>query len=177
MRNQLHRLLSLSLLLGVTATAKPSSAAGESEMNAAERSFAEQMTGATLVGSFTIDGAEASPRLRSERYELREVRKVGDGKWMLQTRIVYGDKDLTLPITVPVEWVATGGPNPTPVIVIDNLFFPGAGTYSARVLFHDNSYAGRWSGATHGGALFGRIVPSDAAEPSEQEALSDPPGP
>ena len=132
------------------------------EMNAAEQAFAKAMTDATLVGSFTLGESDPGqpPKLHVERYELGEVKKLPSGQWQMQTRMRYGDKDLKLPLMVPVEWVGAGGPRPTPVVVIDNLFIPGAGTYSARVLFHEGHYAGHWSGKTHGGLLFGKIVPA-----------------
>lgn len=134
------------------------------EMTGAEQAFAKAMTGATLVGSFTLgeSNPDEPPKLHLERYELGDVKKLPNGQWQMQTRIRNGDKDLKLPIMVPVEWVAADGPKPTPVVVIDDLFFPGAGTYSARVLFHEGHYAGHWSGRTHGGLLFGKIVPAAA---------------
>jgi hypothetical protein len=130
------------------------------KMNDAEQAFAKTMTGATLVGSFTLgeSAPDQPPKLHVERYELGEVKKLPNGQWQMQTRIRYGDKDLKLPLMVPVEWVGADGPRPTPVVVIDNLFFPGSGTYSARVLFHEGHYAGHWSGKDHGGVLFGKIV-------------------
>ncbi len=148
-------------LAGLVAPAR-SEEAKPVELSHAERTFAESMTGATLVGSFTLGSAtpDEPPQLHLERYELGEVKKLPNGQWQMQTRIRYGDKDLKLPIMVPVEWVGADGPNPTPVVVIDDLFFPGAGTYSARVLFHEGHYAGHWSGKDHGGVLFGKIVPA-----------------
>jgi hypothetical protein len=136
------------------------------ELNQAEQAFAKSMTGATLVGSFTLGSAtpDEQPKLHLERYELGEVKKLPNGQWQMQTRIRYGDKDLKLPVMVPVEWVGADGPSATPVVVIDDLFFPGAGTYSARVLFHEGHYAGHWSGKDHGGVLFGKIVSPESSE-------------
>lgn len=128
-----------------------------------EKALAEQLTGSVLVGTFTVDGAEdGEPKLRSERYDLTEVRKLSSGKWLFKTRIRYGEADITVPITLPVEWVATGTSGPTAVVVVDKVSFPGAGTYSARVLFHGGNYAGRWSGSNYGGALFGKITKAEA---------------
>jgi len=45
----------------------------------------------------------------------------------------------------------------TPVITLDNLWIPGMGTFSARVLIHQGRYAGTWSHGDKGGHLFGRI--------------------
>ncbi|TWT88471.1 hypothetical protein Mal64_19530 [Pseudobythopirellula maris] len=159
------RFLSIALCL---AAAVHANAQQPVAMNDAERALAATLSGAELVGHFTVDAAEpgAEPSLRSERYSLGEVRKLENGQWMLQTRIRYGENDVTIPITLPIDWVAAEGANPTPVIVVDNVMFPGLGTYSARVMFHQGSYVGRWSGASHGGCLFGRVVEATPASES-----------
>ena len=128
-----------------------------------ETQFARMLTGATLNGNFTVTGAgdaEGPPKLRNDRYDIEEVRKVDGKHWLFNARIRYGDHDVTLPMTLPVEWAGD-----TPVVIVDNVGFPGLGTYSARVLFHNNHYAGYWSGDTHGGHLFGTI---ERAAPAEQ---------
>ncbi len=123
------------------------------ELSPAEAAFAKSMSGATMAGAFTVsDAPDAAPR--SERYDLGEVRKVGQqegqGLWIFPTRIRYGDKDVTLPITLPVDFAGD-----TAVIKVDNIGFPGLGVYSARVLVHGGKYAGYWEGGGHGGHLFG----------------------
>jgi hypothetical protein len=137
-----------------------------------EAQLAKMLTGATLIGYFTVTGAsdpDDAPRLRGERYDLEEVRKVDEGHWLFKARIRYGDHDVALPMTLPVEWAGD-----TPVVVVDNIGFPGLGTYSARVLFHDGHYAGHWSGTNHGGHLFGTFekaqaaIPADASEPDAE---------
>ena len=113
--------------------------------------FANSLSGATLVGNFTITGEEQT-NLTIERYELKSVRHVQGDLWLFQARIVYGEHDVTLPLTLPVRWAGD-----TPVICVDNIGFPGLGTYTARVMFYSDHYAGFWSGKDHGGHLFGLI--------------------
>lgn len=130
-----------------------------------EAELAERLTGATLHGFFTITGRadEGKPTLRGERYDLIEVRKLEGNSWLFKSRIRYGDHDVTLPMTLPVEWAGD-----TPVVVVDNLGFPGLGTYSARVMFHKSHYAGHWSGGDHGGHLFGTIERSEKGEAARE---------
>jgi hypothetical protein len=45
----------------------------------------------------------------------------------------------------------------TPVIIVDNVGVPGGGTYSARVMIYEKTYAGTWNGGDHGGLLNGVI--------------------
>lgn len=117
------------------------------------------LSGSTLVGHFTVTGQETgSPK--PERYELISVKHVGEGNWMFVARIIYGDHDVKLPITLPVKWAGD-----TPVITVDKMAFPGLGTYTARVMIYNDHYAGFWSGADHGGHLYGTV--EHAKETSE----------
>ena len=68
-----------------------------------ERAFADRMRNVALVGQFTIDGREDLGG-RPERYEIERVVKVGENRWRFDTRMVYGSTDVTLPVTVPIEW-------------------------------------------------------------------------
>lgn len=119
--------------------------------------FEKYLTNAVLTGVFTIDGQPLS-KLDEERYEIKSAKKVaGEEKlWEITTRIKYGDKDLTVPVLVNIEWAGR-----TPVIVLDSITIPGLGTFSARVVFHDRKYAGTWKHDNVGGHLFGRVEPAE----------------
>jgi hypothetical protein len=121
----------------------------------------KSLTGATLVGHFTITGKEpAGPT--EERYKFGEVKYLGKNQWLMQAVIHYGQNEVTLPLTLPIKWAGD-----TPVISIDKMEFPGLGTYSARVMFFEDHYAGIWTGADHGGHLYGRI---ERAKPASGDA-------
>ena len=115
------------------------------------RTFAATLTQATLVGNFTETG-KGQEALREERYEIESVEHVEGEMWLFKARITYGEKDVTLPLTLPVRWAGD-----TPVICVDNMGFPGLGTYTARVMIYSDHYAGFWNGENHGGHLFGLI--------------------
>lgn len=108
-----------------------------------------------LVGLFTLDGKPMTD-LKEEKYEIRKIEKIegDDDLWSLESRINYGKHDVTVPIVVTIKWAGS-----TPVIVMDQLLIPGLGTFSARVVFHDNKYSGTWTHGDKGGHLFGRIQP------------------
>jgi hypothetical protein len=115
------------------------------------------LSGATLEGSFTNTGAGRDPtRLSREKYTLGDVRKLAGNLWLIPARIQYGEHDVTLPITVPIQWAGD-----TPVIVVDNVGLPGFGTVSARVMFFADHYAGYWKHGQSGGHLFGVIRRDD----------------
>ncbi|BBO30564.1 hypothetical protein [Lacipirellula parvula] len=117
------------------------------------------MNRATMVGHFTVTGEEgrvgAGGKLTEERYELGEVRRLDSGDWLIQSRIRYGDHDVTIPLTLPIRWAGD-----TPVICVDEMMIPGLGTFTARVMIYRGHYAGFWTGKDHGGHLFGVIEPA-----------------
>ena len=115
--------------------------------------FAKYLSGTVLTGVFTVDGKPLD-KLTEERYEIKSARKLAgyESLWEIVTRIKYGDKDISLPVEINVEWVGK-----TPVMVMDSVSLPGLGTFSARVVFHDKKYAGTWKHDEVGGHLFGRV--------------------
>lgn len=150
------------LLLGACSPGPPPS----EERAALEQAFEESMRGVVMDGHFTLaplDGGEAaaaedgeSVRLRGDRYEIEKVAKVAGDLWTFHARIQFGEKDVTLPVPVNVVWAED-----TPVIGVTDLGLPGLGTYTARVVIYRDAYAGTWSGGTHGGSMFGRILRPD----------------
>jgi hypothetical protein len=142
------------------------SAADRAAQEQREAEFARRLSGASLQGFFSttdVKPGDEPPRLQGDRYDLLKVSKGEGNRWLFQSRIRYGNRDVTIPVNVPVEWAGD-----TPVIVVEDLTIPGMGTFTARVMFHEDHYAGYWSGGDHGGHLIGRIV----REKPEEEAQS-----
>lgn len=121
-----------------------------------EKQFAEQLSGATLVGSYTTDGQRGKPAA-DESYEISKVAKAADGQWLFLVRMKFGDVDVTLPLKIPVEWAGD-----TPIISLTNFKIPGLGTFTSRVIIYRDRYAGTWQHDKVGGHLFGRIVRNGA---------------
>jgi hypothetical protein len=123
-----------------------------SSLDTRERAFAERMRGVVLDGVFTIDGQSGTPR--PDRYEIASVEKVGDDLWRFNTRMVHETTDVTLPMVVPMRWI-----DDTPVVMLTDYSIPTLGTFSARVFFYDDRYAGTWQhGQEIGGHLYGKIT-------------------
>jgi hypothetical protein len=168
--NATIRLVLLFLALGLLAASYAALSASAQENRAAEppevqppmadaqrvAELEKTLANAALVGHFTVTGeGEAAPdesKLTKERYELGEVKHLGSNQWLIQSRIKYGDHDVTVPLTLPIRWAGD-----TPMICLDELPIPGLGTFTARVMIYRDHYAGFWSGKDHGGHLFGVI--------------------
>lgn len=142
--------LAWSIAVLIAAAAGCNRNAGSGNAAALEEDFQRSLSGATLVGHFTVGDQKD---LRKEEYTITKVSKIPGGLWLFQVRIQYGKRDVTLPLPLNVQWA-----DDTPVITLTDLSIPGLGTYTARVLIYRDQYAGTWSGGDVGGQMFGRVV-------------------
>lgn len=141
--------------LGIGSVVEPAS------LTEAERQFVESMRNVTLVGTFTVAGQEnrtPSP----DRYEIASVEKVGADLWRFNARMdccgVGGSG--AIPIVVPMRWVGD-----TPVIVMTDVSLPGLGTFTVRLLFYGDRYAGTWQHGAVGGHMSGRLEKHGGSNP------------
>lgn len=124
-----------------------------STLPAAERAFAGRMRNVTLIGTFTVTGQEsAAPS--ADRYEISSVEKVGENTWRFNARMdcCGAAGQAGIPIVVPMHFVGD-----TPVIVMTDTSLPGIGTFTVRLFFYGDRYAGTWQHGTVGGHMSGRI--------------------
>lgn len=129
--------------LGIGAVVDPAS------LTDVERQFAERMRGVTLIGSFTIAGRE-NRAPQPDRYDIVSVEKVGDDLWRFNARCC-GVKG-AVPIVVPMRFNGD-----TPMVMMTETSLPGMGTFTARVFFYGDHYAGTWQHGKVGGHMWGRI--------------------
>jgi hypothetical protein len=114
-----------------------------------EKWFAELLTNATLTGSYTMgDG----PNARRDSYTITKAVKGEGDNWVLTARIEYKGIGVPIDLTVPVLWAGD-----TPVIEVTKQTIPGFGTFTARVMFYADHYAGTWDAGDHGGLMWGRV--------------------
>jgi hypothetical protein len=118
-----------------------------------EARFKSTLAKATMAGRWcSIQDGTLGPE-KEDKYTIIGAQKMGGDMWIINARIQYNKKDIVAPIPVQVKWAGD-----TPVIIVDKLPMPGGGTYSARVLIYEHTYAGTWSGGDHGGLLNGIIT-------------------
>ena len=159
MNTRMLRLASATLLFFATSIRAQDSKSAE----ALEAQFKATMTEVTMAGrSCSLKDGVLGPD-KEDQYHIVSVEKTGVDSWVVNARMQYGKREIVAPIPVKVKWAGD-----TAVMIIDQLQIPGpkgyAGTaYSARVLIHENSYAGTWSGGDHGGLLSG-VIKKEAAK-------------
>jgi hypothetical protein len=146
------RLVCCLFLFAVASFAQETPAPG---MNPAEKRFHDMLADVTLEGFYTRG---EKPELQSDRYVITRVTKIKDELWRFEARVQYNKKDLPIALPLPVKFAGD-----TPVISLTNFAIPGFGSYTARILIYENSYAGMWGDAKRGGIMFGRIVKNPPA--------------
>ena len=147
---------------GVAAQDTP--AVPEVAMTPTEQKLADQLTNAVLVGRFSVDrNPNGNPK--PERYTIRGLTKIGEGKWIVQSRVTYGDIDVPVPVPVDIYWAGD-----TPVLQVTDLTIPLIGSqFTARVMFYGDRYAGSWAHGKVGGHMWGHIETMPEEESSETE--------
>jgi len=134
-------------LLGMT---RMGAAVDPVDLPEVERQFIDKMNGAALVGHFTLRGRDVREG-PPDRYDIYGVEKVGEDLWRFNSKI--GEVGITVPVVVRMRFV-----DDTPLIVMTDAGLPGMGEgFSARVVFHEDQYAGTWGHGPRGGLMFGRI--------------------
>ncbi|MEO8259940.1 MAG: hypothetical protein ABI868_21525 [Acidobacteriota bacterium] len=139
--------------LGIGSVVNPAS------LSDLERQFTERMTDVSLVGSFTVAGREPNTP-RADRYDINSVEKVGDNLWRFNAGMACCGVNGAIPIVVPMQWIGD-----TPMIMMTDASLPGLGTFTVRVFFYGDRYAGTWQHGAVGGGMSGRLEKQTRKDP------------
>jgi hypothetical protein len=131
--------------LGIGAAVNPDS------LSMMERDFIERMRDVSLVGSSTVFGqADLTPS--PDRYDISSVEKVGTDLWRFNASMQCCGVNGAVPVVVPMRWNGD-----TPMIMMTDTTLPGLGTFTVRLFFYTDRYAGTWQDGERGGYISGRI--------------------
>jgi hypothetical protein len=127
-----------------------------------EAKFVAMLKNATLKGTWApIQQGRLGNDKSDDSYRIARVEKAGDGKWTVVSRFTVRDRTVEFPISASVKFAGD-----TSVLILDNTRAgPGQANWSARVMFHDDVYAGRWwetANPEHGGTIAGTITRDEA---------------
>jgi hypothetical protein len=156
--------LERALLLGcfsVLLAAGPAALAqapSEADQRAA---FAELLQGSRLTGQFTVIGPTGEVMQRDDLYSVSRLRPDDDDTWVFEYSMSYGGNEAK-PLEIPVRVVFADG---TPMLTMTEQEVPGLGTFSVRLIFHGDRYAGMWSNGPVGGHMWGVVEPADPSDP------------
>ncbi|QDU27917.1 hypothetical protein ETAA8_30080 [Anatilimnocola aggregata] len=150
----------LGLLIAYCFTsALPCFAQGDGEV---EAKFVAMLKNATLKGSWApVAGGKLGGEKGNDSYRIARVEKKDGDKWAVVSVFKLGDREVEFPIACSVKFAGD-----TAVLMLDNVkTSQGSANWSARVMFYDDVYAGRWwetANKEHGGTIAGTITRAEA---------------
>ena len=118
---------------------------------ALEKAFAAKLTGAKLVGMFSLDGKDSGAN-KPDKYQIVSAKKDSGDNWVITAKMKVGENEIDVPVPIKVYWA-----DDTPVMSLTDLTIPGMGTFTARVMFHGVRYAGTWQHGEAGGHMWGIV--------------------
>ena len=122
-----------------------------------EAKFIAMLKNATLKGTWApVAGGKQGGEKGNDSYKIARAEKK-DGKWFIVSVFNVQGRDIEFPIPATVKFAGD-----TAVLILDDTRAgPGKANWSARILFHDDVYAGRWwetANKEHGGTISGTIT-------------------
>jgi len=150
--------LVITLVSCLFAATELASAQGDGDV---EAKFIAMLKNATLKGTWApVQQGKLGSEKGDDSYRISRVEKSAEGKWSVVSIFNVRDKQIEFPIPATVKFAGD-----TAVLILDNVRAgPGKANWSARVMFHDDVYAGRWwetSNKEHGGTIAGTITRAD----------------
>lgn len=145
----------LAILAVMFAAAPLAMAQGDADM---EARFIAMLKNATLQGTWApVQQNQLGAQRGNDSYRIARVEKTGGDRWSIVSVFTVQNRPVEYPIAATVKFAGD-----TAVLVLDNVRAgPGQANWSARVMFHDDVYAGRWwetANKEHGGTIAGTIT-------------------
>ena len=139
-----------------------------SETETMESQFSAMLKGATLKGTWAPVGPVGLGEDKDDAYHIVEAKKVKEDQWVMVSRFNYKGRQLDIPVPVVIKFAGD-----TAVMILNDLPTGDGATWSARILFHDDVYAGSWWESTRkkGGILSGTISRKAEEKGTEKEKI------
>lgn len=132
-------------------------AADDKQTGAAlEAKFSAMLENATLKGSWVPVQAGATGGEKTDSYQIARAEKIAGHQWRIVSKMKHKGRDIEYPMVVEVKWAGD-----VAVMILDDVPAGKGRKYSARVMYHNDRYAGSWWSQTQaGGLLSGAITRS-----------------
>lgn len=104
-----------------------------------EDAFVEMLDNVTLEGSWApISGQEIGEE-RTDRYQIARAEPKGGENWAIIWKVRHQGQLIEYPIPSVVKFAGD-----VALLVLDDVPVGDGKTWSARVIFHEGTYTGRW---------------------------------
>ena len=147
--------LSLGLAAALLLTV-PNVGQAQPEGDVAEK-FVAMLKNATLKGTWApVQHGQLGSTRNDGGYRIARAEPQSDGNWVIVSVFTVKNRQIEFPIKASVKFAGD-----TAVLILNDVQAgPGKANWSARILFHDDVYAGRWwetANPEHGGTIAGTI--------------------
>jgi hypothetical protein len=135
--------------------AQPAVAQGDAD---SEAKFIAMLKNATLKGTWApVQGGQLGTEKGNDSYRIARVEKQSADKWSVVSLFNFNGQQVEFPIACSVKFAGDAA-----VLILDDVRAgPGKANWSARILFHEDVYTGRWwetKNREHGGTIAGTIT-------------------
>ena len=122
-----------------------------------ESKFVAMVKNSTLKGTWApIMGGQLGSEKKDQAYRIVRAEKKEGDKWAIVSLFEFNGQQVEYPVEAMVKFAGD-----TAILILDDVRAgPGKANWSARVMFHDDVYTGRWWEATnreHGGTISGTV--------------------
>jgi len=117
-------------------------AAASTELTAQEAAFAAMLKNATLRGSWAPIDKRLLGKEQEDGYRILRAEKIRGSQWSLVSLFKIQGQELSVPFPVTIHFAGD-----VAVMALDKIPLGDGTVWSARILFHDDVYAGSWWGA------------------------------
>jgi hypothetical protein len=123
-----------------------------------ESKFIAMLKNSTLKGTWApVQKGQLGTEKKDEGYRIVRAEKKEGDKWAIVSLFEVQGQQIEFPIPAVVKFAGD-----TAILILDNVRAgPGKANWSARVMFHENVYTGRWwetVNREHGGTIAGTIT-------------------
>jgi len=123
-----------------------------------EAKFIASLAKATLKGTWApVQQGKLGNERGDDSYRIARVERIDQEKWTVVSIVKVRDREIEFPIPARIKFAGD-----TTILILDNVrAAPGNANWSARVMFHEDVYAGRWwetDNKEHGGTIAGTIT-------------------
>lgn len=116
--------------------------------------FSAMLKDATLKGTWAPISGNQLGAEKADSYQVARAEPKGGDKWVIVWKVQRQGQTFEYPIPSVVKFAGD-----TSILILDEVPIGDGKVWSARVLFHKDSYAGRWWARDgHGGTVSGTIT-------------------
>lgn len=120
--------------------------------------FTAMLQAATLEGTWAPISGNRVGAEKADRYEVARAEQQAGDRWIIVWKVTRQGQPIEYPIPSVVKFAGDSA-----VLILDEVPIGDGKAWSARVLFHRDTYAGRWWGGDGKGGTVSGIVRRTAA--------------